>query len=128
MTPGIGMDSILDLNEAVYMEDSEVNNLALTPFLPREQDGQCMGLMNAMREMSVSELRQPIRLFGSKIEPNEVRSRRWGGEENIVLTLISGDGGELARERGDSPLSIDSNSFNLAPFIFGMGSKYGHQS
>lgn len=101
----IGNDSIPDLNKAVYTQYSEVNNLALIPFLPREQGRQHMGHIDVRRDEIVPGMRHPLRLFGFKIELSVGDERvsqepHGGGEENIVLSLTSEDFGELAREQG----------------------------
>ncbi|RXH67348.1 hypothetical protein DVH24_027468 [Malus domestica] len=64
-----------------------------------------MGHMNVRREMIVPGMMQPLRLFWFEIEPSVgdegvSQEPQGGGEENIMLSLTSGDFGELARERG----------------------------
>lgn len=79
---------------------------------------------------------KPLLLFGTKITPRvgddvsaqEVNEAFTG---NLAFSL-SGDGSrEMARRNGsfvrdDSSLSLGSDPFNLAPFIFGPGAEQGH--
>ncbi|KAM1788329.1 hypothetical protein ACFX11_038641 [Malus domestica] len=123
---GQGTSSIPDLNEAVGEQDSGGYRLAVVPFMPRALGRQLQDMLEDGREGLVTEMKQPLRLFGAAIE---LSLRGEGGnqemqgidDETIALTLASGVNGEVTMVGGDSPRSIDSDPFNLALFIFGMG-------
>ncbi|KAB2632374.1 hypothetical protein D8674_028621 [Pyrus ussuriensis x Pyrus communis] len=89
--------------------------------------------MDDRREGIVTSMRQPLMLFGSEIESTigdegVGQEAHGGGVGTLVLSLASGDTEEQARARDESPQAMDSDPFNLDPFIFGMGSEHGYRS
>ncbi|TQE08589.1 hypothetical protein C1H46_005765 [Malus baccata] len=101
--------------------------------MPKEQGRQYPKLMDDKREGIVTGMRQPLMLFGSTIEltvgdEGVDQEAKGGGVGTLVLSLASGDTGDQARARGESPRAMDSDPFNLDLFIFGMGSEHGYQS
>ncbi|TQD94278.1 hypothetical protein C1H46_020092 [Malus baccata] len=85
------------------------------------------------REVALTKMTQPLWLFGTKIESSvggegEGQEGRRFGEDTLALTLAIRVNGADTMVGGDSPKSINSNPFNLGPFIFGMGVVQGDSS
>ena len=85
------------------------------------------------REDVLTETTQPLWLFGTAIESSvggkgEGQKERRFGEDTLALTLASGINDVDTMVGGDSPRSINSNPFNLAPFIFRIGVVQGDRS
>ena len=132
-TQKIGKEILPDLNDDVYTMENMSNNLVVIPFLPMENEGQLLRQVHALSEDVAAKCRQPLRLFGLEIEPcgdiGRASQEPWeDGNANVVLSLTSGNGGEFTRTRQDYPQSVDSDPFNLAPFIFGLRSEQEYQS
>ncbi|TQD96432.1 hypothetical protein C1H46_017927 [Malus baccata] len=97
---GQGTFSIPDLNEAVGEQDSVGYRLVVVPFMPRALGRQLQDMLDDRREGLVTEMRQPLRLFGVAIE---LSLRGEGGnqemqgidDETIALTLASRVNGEV---------------------------------
>lgn len=75
---------ILDLNETIYDHGSGVNNMALLPFMLKEQGRQHPEHMDESNKGMVTGTRHPLMLFGSAIEPS-VGDEGAGQEEQGVV-------------------------------------------
>lgn len=121
---------IPDLNDPVTKSVNEGDRLAVVPARPQARGIHSLDVLEVRREGCLLESTQPIWLFGTTFELSKGGERvdqeeRRVGEDTLALTLSSGINDEDIRVGGDSPKSVNSDPFNLAPFIFGTGGVHG---
>lgn len=124
---------IPDLNEPVTESANGRDSLAVVPSRLMSTGIQIPDVLEDRREGFLLDSSKLIRLLGMAIESSQGgegidQEERRFGDDTLALTLLSGINGEDTMGRGDSPKSINSDPFNLAPFIFGMGGVQGESS